>query len=158
MNSPSLRAARLDDAGFLFAMVNQADSLSNKQMTAAAIDWDSHLKWFRARISDPDCLIRIICKDGFDCGQVRLQKRHQSWDADIYVLDRWRGTGLARLGLKLAIDELRLNHPDAAIRAVIRNDNSASIALFTSLGFGSSGVASNEFIEMRLATPDLTGH
>jgi len=130
-----LRPATMDDARLLFDWVNAPDSLASKAATTSPIDWSTHRAWLAARIGDSDCLLEIIEVEGRPAGQVRLEPGRRGHLVDIYVSAAHRRSGLARAALGGALERCSAR----PVVALVKSDNSASQALFRSLGFRETG-------------------
>ena len=130
-----LRAAGAADGALLFEWVNSPDSLANKERTKRPIPRAEHERWFAKRLNDPATRIWIVEADDQPIGQVRLQCKAGVAEVDIYIATEWRGQGHARAALRDAIAHFRQNESDRPVVARVLTDNSASLALFESLGF-----------------------
>ena len=130
-----LREAGAADGALLFEWVNSPDSLANKERTEGSIPRAEHECWFAKRLSDPATRIWIVEVDSQPIVQVRLQCNAGVAEVDIYIAVEQRGRGYARAALRDAIAYFRQNEPERPIVARVLTDNSASLALFESLGF-----------------------
>jgi len=130
-----LREAGAADGALLFEWVNSADSLANKERTEAPIPRAEHECWFAKRLSDPATTIWIVEADGQPVGHVRLQCNAGVAEVDIYIATERRGQGHARAALRAAIRDFRRSEPGRPVVARVLADNTASRALFESLGF-----------------------
>lgn len=144
----ALRLAEAADCRLLFEWVNRPDSLAGKLMTGGPIAWASHKTWFEKRIgSGAATRIWIVEAAGEAVGQVRLEALDGDapgapaeaaipcFDVDIYLTPAARGRGAARRALTLAGEAMARERGCAVLRALIRCDNAASIALFEGAGF-----------------------
>ena len=125
------RPATIEDARLLFSWVNAVDSLLQKKLTIAPVAWDDHQAWVENKISDPECLLEVIEREGLPIGQVRLEPKECGHHVDVYVQPSERGEGIAETALRDAIG--RLN--SRPVIAEVKLENKASIHLFLTLGF-----------------------
>ena len=123
------------DAELLFGWANAPDSLAGKEQTSAPVPWDEHRRWLSRRLKDKDTLIRIAERAGVLVGQVRLQRRGDAFDVDIYIVPAERRGGVAGTAITAAVEELGGMARGSLVRARARADNSPSQRLFESLGF-----------------------
>ncbi len=125
----------MSDARLLFGWVNDPESLARKERTVAPIPWDHHQGWLAERLDDDDTLMFIVENNEAPAGQVRLQRRGDAFEIDIYVVPGARRRGLAKTAIAAALVALEEIRPGANARARVKSDNQASIRLFESLGF-----------------------
>ncbi|MGE4218188.1 MAG: GNAT family N-acetyltransferase [Alphaproteobacteria bacterium] len=141
-----MRPATTADADRLFEWVNRPDSLAGKLRTTGPIPYDAHRHWFDRRLADPACRIRIIERNGVPMGQLRLERRDEGYEVDIYVDAACRHEGLAQGALTRAIAELRTDEPSSVLIATVRTENRASRHLFERLGFHLEAIAPDHLI------------
>jgi UDP-2,4-diacetamido-2,4,6-trideoxy-beta-L-altropyranose hydrolase len=126
-----LRVAKPDDAWLLFNWVNAPDSLVNKEKTTGSIDWNEHQSWFNRRLEDPESHIYIVESHSIAVGQVRLERKDEGTEVDIYIVPAARGRKYAQLALQEALSKVA-GRPAVAR---VRESNQASRRLFTAIGF-----------------------
>ncbi len=133
---PVLRSATEVDSDQLFEWVNRPDSLSGKAVTSEPILRVTHDNWFAGRLADPGTMIHLIEVDGNPVGQIRLQQDSSgAFAVDIYIEPSHRGQGIAAWSIYQAVSQLRENHDNARLVALVRRENEASQALFQHAGF-----------------------
>ena len=71
------------------------DSLANKLETAEPIPRQKYDTWFDAKLADPEAAIWIATAEDEPIGQVRLERRGDALEVDIFVATEKRGRGLA---------------------------------------------------------------
>ena len=113
-----------------------------------------HSRWFAARLADPATAFWIGEQDGRPIGQVRIESESEresggtpsstpssarTAEVSISVAPGYRGRGSGRALLLAAIATVRDVLPVAALRARVRTDNPASLALFAAAGFRELG-------------------
>lgn len=147
----SLRPATTADAALLHGWVNRPDSLANKLATADAIPRDAHETWLAAKLDSEDAAIWIGEINGDPVGQVRLERRGDGLEVDIYVDGAARGQGAGIAMLEAARTEAAARWPGVPLLARIKPENMASRRLFTRAGYGSMTVAPDHVILRRAA-------
>jgi spore coat polysaccharide biosynthesis protein SpsF len=145
----ALRPADESDVDLLFEWVNRPESLSNKLVTDGPVSRDAHVTWFKARLSDPDSAIWIGQHGEEPVGQVRLQRRADALEVDIFVVPDTRGRGIGVEMLEAARQEAARRWPGVPLRAKIKPDNWASRRLFAKAGFGGMIVAPDHLVFQR---------
>jgi len=111
---------------------------------------EDHTRWFAARLTDPATAFWIGEQDGRPIGQVRIESESEresggtpsparTAEVSISVAPGHRGRGAGRALLLAAIATVRDVLPVVALRARVRTDNPASIALFAAAGFRELG-------------------
>ena len=134
-----LRSARSDDVDILFNWVNAADVLAQKLETSEPIQRSDHERWFATRLQNPDCRIFIIEQDGDLCGQIRFERKNETFEVDIFIIPDQRQKHLAREALKTGMRQVVDQMPEAVIEARVLHGNEASKRLFVSAGFCKTG-------------------
>ena len=134
-----MRPARREDAELLYAWVNSPDSLAAKLLTDREIGWEEHLRWFGARLDDPETRIWIAELTGQPIGQLRVERRtanpSEPFDIDIFLIPEHRGRGIAAAILQEGIANASSVWPGIVLRALVRAENAASARLFRRVGF-----------------------
>ena len=130
-----LREAGAADGALLFEWVNSPDSLANKERTEGPIPRADHECWFAKRLRDPATRMWIVEADSQPVGQVRLQCDAGVAEVDIYIATESRGQGHGHAALRAAIRQFRKGDSQTPIVARVLAHNTASRALFESLGF-----------------------
>ncbi|HUU24575.1 MAG TPA: GNAT family N-acetyltransferase [Methyloceanibacter sp.] len=132
-----LRPATESDSDLLLEWVNSADSLAHKLQTSKPISRAAHEAWLASRLVSPDAGIWIAeTTSAAVVGQVRLEKRNDTLEVDIYVDPSFRGSGVAKRMLDAARLEAGRRWPGVAMVARVKNDNWASRRLFNRAGYG----------------------
>lgn len=132
-----LRRVRPSDEHLLLEWVNAPDSLANKLHTTRPVSPQEHSRWFAARLADAGTSMWIIETDGgVPVGQIRIQKRRDLGEIDIYVVPAARRSNVASAALQLACRELKAADGAAmTLAARVKTGNEASRRLFVRLGF-----------------------
>lgn len=131
-----VRPAQKKDAKILYEWRNDrlARSMS---LSSDRIGWGDHLTWFSETLTDLNQLL-LICEnvDGTSVGMVRFDVRSDKSLVSINLAPLWRGKGLGRLCLKVAIKFFRKTYPSVpALYADVLLTNLPSRFLFKTCGF-----------------------
>ena len=103
------------------------------------IPWESHERWFRQRLDDPDCRL-LIAGDSAGTGfaQIRFDLDGNTALISISLAPGRRGQGRGTQVIWTACDSLFRSSPIERIEALIMPDNAASIRAFEKAGFVSA--------------------
>lgn len=119
---------------------------SDPQIRAAAfspdaIPWENHVKWFTARMADPDSVFYIALNAGATAvGQVRYQLQQDRAVLSLNLGREFRGKGYSRRLVKLANQKLFQSSNVKFVDAYVKPDNAASLKTFASAGFRREGM------------------
>jgi RimJ/RimL family protein N-acetyltransferase len=103
---------------------------------SAVIDEEQHKTWFSKALQDPGRILLIGIHLNKKVGMVRFDRnREKLWEANIVIAPKFRGRGLGKLFLDMALKYFFSEHPEASLLAEIRRCNATSQRLFFSLGF-----------------------
>jgi len=142
----TLRPASIDDARRLFAW---ADEPHTRAMSGrdAPLDWTRHVRWLEDVLVDPSRHLYVAEQaDGRAIGQCRVDvepvETGPAPDApdrigrvSIAVAPEHRGRGCATAILARVVERAEAELGVHALRAVVLNDNAASLRLFARAGF-----------------------
>ena len=131
-----VRPAQKNDTQVLFEWRN--DRLARRMsLSSDFVGWGEHSKWLSKVLNDLNQLL-LICENvnGTPVGMVRFDVRSDKSLVSINLAPSWRGKGLGRLCLKVAINCFRKTYPSVpALYANILVTNSPSRMLFETSGF-----------------------
>lgn len=144
-----LRPAAQDDMDRLYEWVNRPDSLANKLDTADAIARDAHCAWFKQRLASADAAVWIAESGDVALGQVRLERKGENLEVDIYLDEAARSKGIAAAMLEAARVRAAKLWPGKTLVARIKPDNWPSRRLFARAGYGRVTVAPDHLIYYR---------
>ena len=131
-----LRPAEPADCRRLFDWVNRPESLAGKLATDEKIAWETHEAWFARRLADGFAKIWIVLDEtGAAVGQLRLERKGEAFEVDVFIVPGRRGAGVARAALAEALREAAALWPQAPVVARVLPSNRASQALFAACGF-----------------------
>jgi RimJ/RimL family protein N-acetyltransferase len=148
-----LRPARPEDEDRLLTWRNEAStrqaSLSSEEISEA-----DHHRWLVRKLRDPDCALFIIEEAGRPLGQVRLDRIDPELaEISIGLAPEARGRGRGREALRLCVLEAPRLLGVSRIRALVKSDNTASLAAFRASGFRVAGETPGA-IELLFEPPD----
>lgn len=132
-----LRPVQKSDCQLLWEWANNTN-IRAVSFSSDPIPWETHLKWFTAKIQDPYCYYLIgIDKDEHPIGQVRfdLDKETQEAEISLSVAPELQGFGYGIALIKSASDLLFHQTSVKIIKAFIKSENSRSIRAFEKAGF-----------------------
>lgn len=109
----------------------QAPGIREYSGTKEPPAWESHQKWWSAKMQDQDSWFYIIEADGQSCGYLRFDKRDGVWYVSILVKKDMQRKGIGTKALKLAHGIAR----GCEYMAEINPLNFASIRIFEKAGY-----------------------
>jgi RimJ/RimL family protein N-acetyltransferase len=130
INSLELCLAKFDDAKLFFEWANDKAVRSNS-LNVETILWEEHLKWFKNKLQSQS-KIYLLLKDMIPVGQIRFDLIDKFWIVDYSIDEKFRGKGLGKIIVELAIK--KFNEGDI-IKAIVKYDNVSSLKVFQKLGF-----------------------
>ena len=136
-NNFSLRMAKADDALAIFNLSNDG-IVRNNSFNSEKIEWGSHLKWFKEKLDDKNCVFFVFNSSNRFNGQIRfdIDPNKKEALASISLIKTMRGLGLSSFILNKSIDKLLRIHKDVkSIKAYIKKENTPSIKAFKNAGF-----------------------
>jgi RimJ/RimL family protein N-acetyltransferase len=140
--------AGLEHAKLLFDWTNEKTVRINS-LNTKPIKWEDHLKWFNEKLKSRQNHIFIYFSNSKPIGQVRLDLEDQVWLIDYSVDIDFRGRGLGTKILKKTINLETFNE----FKAIVKEENKASIYVFKKLGFTPIKSINKEFKEFYYAKP-----
>lgn len=130
------RKATLEDGPLYFDWVN--DPIVRQQSyNSAAIDLESHTKWFARKVKDSHCVLLLFLNDDeVIVGQVRMEQQDKNNALiGISVDAHSRGKGYAKEMIASATNFYLELHPNFMIHAYIKEENLSSKYAFEKAGF-----------------------
>lgn len=136
VRSLRVRSVSLDDEALLLSWANDRTTRLNG-FDARPISWDIHHKWFRRRVSGHvQCRVYIAeTGDETPVGQVRFERGTGAWEIHYALGPLFRGKGLGRRMLELAMCRFKGDIGDGRVVGRVRKDNLPSRRVFERLGF-----------------------
>jgi len=139
MNNIILIEAALNDAKIIFDLSNE-EFVRQNSINPKPIEWESHLKWLKSKLNDPNYKLFLFFSDNKFIGQVKFEIENVDAIVSISIHHVFRGKGLSSVILKLAIEYLFEKESGVSnIVALIRPDNQPSIKGFSKVGFSPCG-------------------
>jgi RimJ/RimL family protein N-acetyltransferase len=131
----ALRAAGFADAERLLAWRNDPDARRGSR-AAGAVGNREHAAWLAARLADPGTLLLIAeSADGVPVGQVRLDREGGGGVGVVSIAVAPEARRCGHAGTMLAALAARDDLGVAVLRALVKVDNDASLALFAAAGY-----------------------
>jgi UDP-2,4-diacetamido-2,4,6-trideoxy-beta-L-altropyranose hydrolase len=130
------RPVQQEDAKLLWEWANDPSTRATA-FDPRAIDWETHLNWFRSKLGSSRSRIYIaIGADGTPLGQIRFdfQPEHE-WMISFSVDSRFRSLGLGTHLLRGGVGEFFKAFPDEQVVGFVKDVNPASKNAFLSAGF-----------------------
>jgi RimJ/RimL family protein N-acetyltransferase len=126
----NFRPAVESDARLIFDWRN--DPLTRQQShNTHALDWYSHLEWFRNVLLSDDRIIQIGLNESEPCGSIRQDRiSGKKWLLSWMINPALRGQGFG----KALLQQFVLKYPGDYL-AEIKNENIASIKMVQTAGF-----------------------
>lgn len=130
------RAAEAGDEGRLLAWANEPQ-VRRQAFDPATITPAGHHAWFQQRLARAErCLIVVACSPaGTPVGQVRFEREDDAWLIGYSLDAAHRGWGHGRRLMAGAIEFFRARQGGAALKALVKAENAASLGVFRRLGF-----------------------
>lgn len=130
------RLARLEDEALVLQWANDPVVRKNA-FKQGVIDPNTHHAWFRNRLRDlENCRFYMVeTEEGLPVGQVRFEHNHEAWEIHYSMDVRCRGRGMGFSMLETALEAFRAFQPSGKVFGRVKHQNTASRAVFCSLGF-----------------------
>jgi len=130
-----LRRTVVSDCDVFWEWANDPDARA-ASFHHEPILWEDHVKWFRAKLSDPKAVFYTATnREGAPVGQVRYQIEGKRAVLSVSLGQRFRGCGWGRKILGIATERLFQESEVEAIDAYVKPANDASLKLFAGAGF-----------------------
>ncbi|MBW2996317.1 GNAT family N-acetyltransferase [Candidatus Woesearchaeota archaeon] len=129
------RSVEEKDCNFLLGLRNDPVVVRNS-IVSEPVDLETHKKWFRESLKNPNRKIFIIVFEGKDIGQARFDRQDiNSAEISISIISDYRGRGLGSKVIKEACRFAFFKLGYRGIIAQIKNNNIASSKSFSKAGF-----------------------
>lgn len=145
------------DASLLFHWVNDPKTRKSS-IHSRRISWKEHQQWLSRVLKDQNVHLYIALKKNVPVGTYRLDQQKNFAVVNFSVAPQWRHQGiggkLIRLIIRTAFSDLNL----AALHALVKTDNHASLVLFQKAGFDKIAEVikyGSRYIKFRLRRPIL---
>jgi RimJ/RimL family protein N-acetyltransferase len=109
--------------------------------------YENHVKWFRARINDPDYYFYLFYNETNEpVGQVRIVKGNETI-IGISVDEKFRGRSLSAEMLRMSGDDFLKKNSGTTITAYIKKENMSSYSAFKKAGFEKEEIVTEQGCE-----------
>lgn len=134
-NRIELRCAEEGDCRVVYDWANDA-AVREASFSSETISWDTHVKWFRNKLKDPECEMYIaLNEEGKQIGQVRFEMDRNDAVISVSLSPSFRNKGYGReiieMGTRMFLEKKNVRQ----VRAMIKQDNFASIRAFENASF-----------------------
>ncbi|MBD3165275.1 UDP-2,4-diacetamido-2,4,6-trideoxy-beta-L-altropyranose hydrolase [bacterium] len=135
-----LRPAMEEDAKLLWRWANDPE-VRQQAYQGESISWRSHLRWFDAKLRDPNCTILLAWSpQDRPMGQVRFDIRPDGWaEVDVSVDSNIRSAGLGTILLRCASRLILRDERVNGVEAWVKSGNGKSRRAFEKAGFRADG-------------------
>jgi len=129
------RKANSEDAQLYFNWANDKTVRENS-FNLSEINYEQHVNWFTNKLSSSDCFFYLFLDEqNTPVGQVRIDITGEEAVIGISIDEHYRGKDLGVEMLTQACNDYFKIFPNAVIIAYIKEENTASIKLFTKANF-----------------------
>ena len=132
-----LRKARLDDAAKIFHLSNE-NIVRKNSLHTGTFSWDHHLRWFRKKIRDKDCVFLILEASKEFVGQSRfhIDPTGKKATVNLSLAKHTRSLGLSSFVAERSVAELMKKRGDIqVVTAYVKKGNTPSCRCFEGAGF-----------------------
>lgn len=134
-----LRPVTQKDCRMLWEWANDPVARS-ASFSSEFISWEDHVKWFRTKLSDPNCYYyTLLSEEGVPVGQVRFDTSGNEAENSISIAPNFRGRGYGAEGIRIASERLFQETTITRIYALVKPSNKASICAFREAGYKMAG-------------------
>ena len=130
----TIRKAKISDSQSIWKWRNDPVTRS-MFISKDYIEYKDHLKWFKSKLKNKNSFIFIGQAFGNSVGMVRIDATKNIGEISININPKFRGISLSETLLSDAIKAFHKKKPNCSLVADIDKKNSASIKIFSSIGF-----------------------
>jgi len=135
-----LRFVKAEDCSMIWEWANDP-TIRSVSFSSEPIPWESHSKWFSAKLLDPNCLFfMVLGLNDIPIGQIRYEVDGNEAVVSVSLAPGQRGKGYGGQVIQLASQKVFDSTHVELIHAYIKPDNLSSIRAFTRAGFSDSGL------------------
>ncbi len=128
------RKAVEQDCTLLWHWVNDPE-VRRSAFNTKTVSWEDHKAWFITKLQDPESTIFVIVFGTSPIGQVRFQRENDHYSIHYSLARQYRGFGLGKTMLALAIQTFRAMGRTGDMVAEVKSFNAPSSKIFERLGF-----------------------
>lgn len=130
-----LRDACMDDLEITYSWANNSHT-RRYAFNQEFISFEEHSNWFLRKISDQNCIYKLLIKGYEPVGSIRFDLVGDIGLISYLVRPDHIGKGFGKKLLELAIKDIERKRKDIkSIKGLVKNENIASIKIFEKLGF-----------------------
>ena len=134
-----LRFVAVEDCRSIWEWANDP-TVRSVSFSSEPILWENHVKWFFAKLLDPNCLFFIVLDfENIPIGQVRYQIDGKEAVISVSLALDQRGKGYGSQAIQLASETVFRSTSVELIHAHIKPENLSSIQAFARAGFADAG-------------------
>lgn len=135
LNQLKMRMATTTDVELYFNWASDKNVRANS-FDSSEINYEQHVKWFTNKLNSKDCFFYLFLnQQNIPVGQVRVDKTNDEVIIGISIDEKQRGKGFGVQMLNQATEDYFNQFPDAKIMAYVKEENIASMKLFSSANF-----------------------
>ena len=135
----TLRRAQPDDCKLMWTWSNDPE-VRAVSLSSVPIPWETHVKWFGARMKSPECLIYMAMnRDRKLIGQIRFEICGNEAIVSVLLTKEARGLGYGPALIVRGSEQCFVDSAIGRIHAYIKPSNVASILAFDRAGFRDVG-------------------
>jgi UDP-2,4-diacetamido-2,4,6-trideoxy-beta-L-altropyranose hydrolase len=135
-----LRSVQEDDCRLLWDWANDPD-VRTGSFSSEPISWEQHLKWFKSKMADKDCLIFLAAdSEGSPIGQARFERKKDNARISVSVRKGFRDSGYGSRIIELASKKVFEVFDIQKIDSYIKIENKPSKSAFTNAGYKEIGL------------------
>jgi RimJ/RimL family protein N-acetyltransferase len=132
--SVTFRCATPGDMQKVYGLSND-EEIRQVSYRQERIAWGDHVLWFEGKLGDKNCIFLVIEDGTVFVGQVRFQREADRAEISISLTREYRGRGIGRMVMSLALDYVRFHTSIREVRALVKLSNPASMAYFEKCGY-----------------------
>ncbi|SFC17087.1 GNAT family N-acetyltransferase [Butyrivibrio sp. YAB3001] len=130
-----LRNAVIDDAEFILEIRND-ESTRRNSFSKEEISFENHIKWYKKKLSDPDCFLYILEDGEKRIGNIRVDMngdKGKVGEISYMIAPAFRGQGYGSVILGLL--EQQMKEKVKVLIGFVLSENKASMKCFENNGY-----------------------
>lgn len=131
----SLRAAKKEDVQLTYSWANHP-STRRYAFNQDFISIERHSEWFKGKLTDCNCVYKILMWDNIPVGSIRLDINEGEALISYLISPDQTGKGFGKEMLASLITNIKTERPEVKIlKGIVKKDNMASVNIFEKLQF-----------------------
>ncbi|MRX84075.1 GNAT family N-acetyltransferase [Eggerthella sp. HF-4214] len=126
-----LRSVEVSDADLILEWVNDPMDRANS-FSSDPITRDDHIVWLESALKNPAMRLYIMMLNDRSVGHIKLKIDGESAEIGYCIAPEWRGMGLAKVIVALAVEEAKAQLPE--VKTLIAQVKPSNIASSKALG------------------------